>query len=81
MQPDNEITGEEYTSGPPAKPEADKFFAYKSNMYSCKHCGWTGLGCETIQGEMFRYGIELDCPKCHERFPGLIEFPIYKRGG
>lgn len=51
---------------------------YKSETFSCKHCGWTGLGSEASQGEMFNAGFELDCPKCHERFPVLICFQIPK---
>jgi len=54
---------------------ADNYYSYKNEKLSCEHCGWTGLGSEVEQGEMFNDGFELDCPKCHERFPGLILFP------
>lgn len=50
-------------------------YSYKSEKYSCQHCGWTGLGDELKFGEMFNDGFEVNCPKCHERFPGLILFP------
>jgi hypothetical protein len=53
----------------------DNFYTYESENFVCKHCGWTGLGKEVEQGEMFHSGFEVDCPNCHERFPGLIQFP------
>jgi hypothetical protein len=50
------------------------YYSYKKESYICRHCGWTGSGSEVDPGEMFNDGFELDCPKCHERFPGLILF-------
>src|SRR5688500_10385759 len=54
---------------------ADNFYSYQNESYSCKHCGWTGIGKDVAQGEMFDDGFEVNCPNCHERFPGLILFP------
>jgi hypothetical protein len=51
------------------------YYSYKSESYYCKHCGWSGLGSEVEQGETFADGFEVNCPKCGERFPGLILFP------
>ena len=51
-------------------------YTYEVEKYSCKHCGWSGYGKEVVQGEMFNDGFEVNCPKCCERFPGLILFPL-----
>ena len=51
------------------------YYAYTNESYSCKHCGWTGLGKDVTQGDMFDAGFEVECPNCNERFPGLIQFP------
>ena len=53
----------------------DNYHSYKKEYFSCKHCGWRGLGSSVEQGELFRDGFELNCPYCHEPFPGLILFP------
>ena len=53
----------------------DNYYSYKKKRFACEHCGWTGLGSKVEQGETFEDGFEVDCPKCHERFPGLILFP------
>jgi len=51
------------------------YYSYKKDSFTCGQCGWTGPGSEADLGEMYNDGFELDCPKCHERFPGLILFP------
>lgn len=53
----------------------DNYYSYKTESFSCNHCGWSGYGKEVTQGEMFSDGFEVCCPECHERFPGLILFP------
>lgn len=52
------------------------YYSYKGEKFSCNHCGWTGTGKEVEEGEMFEDGFEVDCPNCHEHFPGLIMFPM-----
>jgi hypothetical protein len=54
---------------------SDNYYSYKTEKYSCRHCGWIGFGKDAEQGEIFKDGFEVDCPKCHERLPGLILFP------
>lgn len=56
----------------------DNYYTYKNNKYLCKNCGWTGMGIETEQGDFFKDGFEIDCPKCHERLKELIIFPSYE---
>jgi hypothetical protein len=51
------------------------YYSYQSETYQCRHCGWSGPGTEVLQGEVFEAGFEVDCPKCHETFRGLIVFP------
>lgn len=52
------------------------YFTYKSETFKCRHCGWTGTGKEVKMGDWYDDGFEVDCPKCHEHFPGLIMFPM-----
>jgi len=54
------------------------YFTYKTSEYKCSHCGWKGMGEELEQGDMYDYGVEIHCPECSERFPGLIVFPTTK---
>lgn len=51
------------------------YYNYKTHYFRCQHCGWYGTGAQASKGETFEAGFELDCPKCYERFPGLISFP------
>ena len=52
------------------------YFTYKTQTFICSHCGWTGTGKEVKMGDWYDDGFELNCPKCHEHFPGLIMFPM-----
>ena len=52
------------------------YYSSVDEKFSCNHCGWTGTGKEVEEGEMFEDGFEVDCPNCHEHFPGLIMFPM-----
>lgn len=52
------------------------YYSYEIENFSCRHCGWTGTGKEVEMGEMFDDGFEVDCPNCHENFPGLIMLPM-----
>ena len=52
------------------------YYSFKGEKFSCRNCGWTGTGKEIEEGEMFDDGFEVDCPNCHEHFPGLIMFPM-----
>ena len=52
------------------------YFTYKASTFICRHCGWTGPGNKVKMGDWYDDGFEVDCPKCHERFPELIMFPM-----
>jgi len=52
------------------------YYSYKGEKFSCRNCGWTGTGKDVEMGEMFKDGFEVNCPNCHEHFPGLIMFPM-----
>jgi hypothetical protein len=51
------------------------YYSYKTAKYECDNCGWKGLGEDLEQGDMYDYGVEIHCPECKERIPGLIVFP------
>lgn len=55
-----------------------KFHEYTNEKFQCPYCEWSGLGSELSQGDVWAAGFEIHCPKCHERLPGLIEFPVIK---
>lgn len=52
------------------------YYSFKGEKFSCRNCGWTGTGKDVEMGEMFKDGFEVNCPNCHEHFPGLIMFPM-----
>ena len=52
------------------------YFTYKAATFICRHCGWTGTGKDVKTGDWYDDGFELNCPRCHEHFPGLIIFPM-----
>ena len=52
------------------------YYSYKTDTFICRHCGWTGTGKKVKMGDWYDDGFEVDCPKCHEHFPGLIMFPM-----
>ncbi len=48
------------------------YFTYKTERYTCRHCGWQGEGSELVQGDVFSELFELDCPACHERVAAVM---------
>jgi hypothetical protein len=47
---------------------------WRATTFSCRNCGWSALGSEFSQGEVYNELVGRDCPKCHsESF--VIELP------
>jgi hypothetical protein len=47
---------------------------WEAVTFDCKRCGWSGLGEQCEQGEMFRQLFALVCPKCALRLT-VITYP------
>lgn len=52
-------------------------YTYKKHLYRCEKCGWSGYGEELEQGDLYRDGFEVNCPKCKELLE-LIVFPTFE---
>ncbi len=50
-------------------------YSYKTEMFTCNHCAWIGLGEKTKMGDVYKHGFEIVCPQCEEQLSGLILFP------
>jgi hypothetical protein len=48
--------------------------SWKTDEIKCEKCGWSGIGDECNQGEMFEQLFEIDCPICSARL-NVILFP------
>lgn len=45
-----------------------EYSTFRNSPITCKACGWSGLGRDTMVGEVFEGGqiSEYHCPKCGE---------------
>ena len=53
----------------------DFYGDFERRKVTCKHCGWTGLGSDMTSGESFGDGVDMDCPKCKERY-GFVQWSV-----
>ncbi|MCH8547001.1 MAG: hypothetical protein LAT54_09735 [Cryomorphaceae bacterium] len=53
------------------------YYTYKSTEFRCEKCGWTGLGEEATQGEMFNELFEIHCRTCDEAI-AAIPYPTFE---
>lgn len=53
------------------------YYSYESYTFSCKNCGWTGIGKDVDFGEQYPECFEVLCPKCKEWFDEVVSFPTY----
>ena len=49
---------------------------WRGASWTCKACGWLGLGELLLDGEVFSDLMEMDCPKC-AKLVAVISFPTY----
>jgi hypothetical protein len=56
------------------------YFDRPTCRFTCRGCGWTGLGGALEQGEVFREIVEYDCPDGHRRVT-FVAFPTYDEVG
>jgi len=57
--------------------ETLNYFTYEKENIKCNKCGWSGLGKQLENGEIFDSLYELNCPKCHKPV-GFISFPSFE---
>jgi len=63
-----------------------RYYERRGTRFTCADCGWTGLGSELEQGEVFAEIVEWDCPHCGRKvafaqFPDLDETRRAAEGG
>ena len=51
-----------------------EYYKYSTVQLKCKKCNWTGLGEESVQGEIFEELYEINCPSCSEKLATIL-FP------
>lgn len=54
------------------------YYSYQDEVFNCDQCGWQGKGKETKNGETFRAGFEIHCPKCGNEVGGMIMYPTFE---
>ena len=52
------------------------YYDHLKHEYSCKSCGWIGLGEQAETGEAFDALFEFHCPKCLKQL-GHIAYPTH----
>lgn len=52
-----------------------KYPAYLKETVSCRECGWSDLGSECVNGEIYDACWEICCPACGETI-AVIDFPL-----
>lgn len=59
----------------PAGSDGDwNYYTYKFHTFTCKRCGWTGLGESMDVGDGYRGAFEALCPECKELVT-FVPFP------
>ena len=51
---------------------AEYYSEWRTHVYSCPECYWTGTGEDCKTGELFRELWEIECPKCSHRLDVIV---------
>lgn len=52
-----------------------EYYSYEKDAYTCRFCGWKGLGKDCVTLEGFEGLFEIGCPKCKEKV-GNVQYPL-----
>ena len=53
----------------------DFYGEFARTQHACGTCRWTGLGSEMATGETFGHGVDMECPRCAERW-GFVQYSV-----